>query len=170
MNRKLIFSTALLLLAGNAVAQTDTSEVLVQVEGSTLTLTNNAGLNFGRIVPYGSNGIVQVHADSSYGTSGVLVLDPASISASSWSVNGTAGAPYDVIMPTAVTISNINNSSDTMTVYGFSRSLNSNTGNSQLFLDGNGNDTFTVGAVLGVNANQAAGIYTGTFNVTVNYN
>ncbi len=33
-----------------------------------------------------------------------------------------------------------------------------------------GSDTFNVGATLNVGATQAAGTYSGTFDVTVNYN
>ena len=37
-------------------------------------------------------------------------------------------------------------------------------------LSGGGSDTFNVGATLNVGATQAAGTYSGTFDVTVNYN
>ena len=37
-------------------------------------------------------------------------------------------------------------------------------------LDENGQDSFTIGATLTVNANQTGGLYSGTFDVTVDYN
>jgi hypothetical protein len=160
MNRKLVLAFALLLLAGNAAAQTATSTVTVQVENRAITLTNTGGLNFGTILPYGSPGSVTVGSNGAYSASNAFVSNAANISASSWSVTGIPGAPYAVTLPTSVTISN---GTETMTVSSFNRS-----GAAQLLLDAGGNGTFNVGARLNVGTNQPAGTYAGTFNV--NYN
>jgi spore coat protein U-like protein len=163
MNRKIALAAALLLLAGNAAAQTATSTVTVQVESRAITLANVAGLNFGTILPYGSAGSVTVGTTGSYSASNAYISNATGISASAWAVTGIPGAPYAVTLPNSVTITN---GSETMTVNGFTRSG----GTSQLNLDAAGNGTFTVGARLNVGANQPAGTYAGTFNVTVNYN
>jgi spore coat protein U-like protein len=162
MNRKIALAAALLLLAGNATAQTATSTVTVEVESRAITLANVAGLNFGTILPYGSAGSVFVYSNGTYATSNAFISNATGIAASAWAVTGVPGAPYAVTLPNSVTITN---GTETMTVNSFSRS-----GGGQLNLDAAGNGTFTVGARLNVGANQPAGTYAGTFNVTVNYN
>ncbi len=165
MNRKiaLALAVAMLLLAGNAAAQTATSTVTVQVESRAITLTNVAGLNFGTILPYGSAGSVFVNSNGTYSTSNAFISNATGVAPSAWAVTGVPGAPYAVTLPNSVTITN---GTETMTVNSFSRSG----GSGQLNLDAAGNGSFTVGARLNVGANQPAGTYAGTFNVTVNYN
>ena len=72
------------------------------------------------------------------------------------------GGAYAVTLPVSVVVSN---GTHTMSVGTFGRS-----GQTQLLLDGTGSATFNVGAALQIGANQPAGLYTGSFNVTVSYN
>ena len=162
--KKIALLGALLLgLSVEAHAQQSaTSTVRVEVESRAITLANVAGLDFGKILPYGSAGSITVFSNGTHGASNAFVSDATTIQASSWAVTGIPGAPFAVTLPTSVTISN---GAENMTVTNFNRS-----GATQLFLDAAGNATFTAGARLNVGANQPAGIYTGTFNVTVNYN
>lgn len=162
--KKIVLLGALLLgLSAEAHAQQSaTSTIRVEVESRAITLTNVAGLNFGKILPYGSAGSVTVFANGTPAASNAFISDATNIQASAWAVTGIPGAPFAVTLPTSVTI---NNGTENMTVTNFSRS-----GATQLFLDAAGNASFTAGARLNVGANQPAGIYSGTFNVTVNYN
>ena len=48
--------------------------------------------------------------------------------------------------------------------------LSATSGTSTLTLDGTGVDTMTIGATLNMAAAQPAGDYTGTFNLTIDYN
>lgn len=163
--KKIVLLGALLLgLSAEAYAQQSAnSTIRVEVESRAITLANVAGLDFGKILPYGSAGSIAVSSNGTYSASNAFISDATSIQASAWAVNGIPGAPFAVTLPTSVTISN---GTENMTVTNFSR-----TGSTQqLFLDAAGNASFNVGARLNVGANQPAGIYAGTFNVTVNYN
>ena len=162
MDKKFLLAVALLGLSANAAAQTASSTIDVEIESRAITLANTGGLNFGKVLPYGSAGNVYVSINGVGSTSNAFISDATNIRASSWAVTGIPGAPFAVTLPTSVTI---NNGTENMTVTSFNRS-----GASQLFLDAAGNNNFTVGARLNVGANQPVGIYSGTFNVTVNYN
>lgn len=159
---KFLFAIGLLALSANAAAQSASSTVTVEVESRAITLTNNTGLNFGTILPYGSAGYVFVANNGTYSTSNAYISNATGITASTWSVQGIPGAPYAVTLPTSVVISN---GTETMTVSNFNRS-----GAVQLYLDAAGGGAFGVGARLNVGANQPAGTYAGSFNVTVSYN
>ena len=163
--KKIVLLGALLLgLSAEAYAQQSaTSTVRVEVESRAITLANVAGLDFGKVLPYGSAGSVTVSASGSYSASNAFISDATTIQASAWSVTGIPGAPFAITLPTSVTI---NNGVENMTVTNFGRSG----GLAQQYLDAAGNASFNVGARLNVGANQPAGIYSGTFNVTVNYN
>ena len=162
MDKKFLLAVALLGLSANAAAQTASSTIDVEIESRAITLVNTGGLNFGRVLPYGSPGIVFVSANGVGSTSNAFISDATNIRASSWDVTGIPGAPYAITLPTSVVISN---GTENMTVSSFVRS-----GPVQPLMDAAGNSSFNVGARLGVGANQPVGIYTGTFNVTVSYN
>lgn len=164
MDKKFLLAVALLGLSANAAAQTASSTIDVEIESRAITLANTGGLNFGKILPYGSTGYVYVNNNGTYSTSNAFISDATNIRASSWSVSGIPGAPFAVTLPSSVVISN---GSDNMTVASFERSGSPFT---SLTLDAAGNSSFTVGARLTVGANQPVGVYAGTFNVTVNYN
>ena len=162
MDKKFLLAVALLGLSANAAAQTASSTINVEIESRAITLVNNGGLNFGKVLPYGSAGAVFVGSNGTASASNAFISDATNVRASSWAVTGIPGAPFAVTLPTSVTISN---GTGNMTVTSFNRS-----GAPQLLLDAAGNSNFTVGARLNVGANQPVGVYAGTFNVTVNYN
>jgi spore coat protein U-like protein len=162
MDKKFLLAVALLGLSANAAAQTASSTINVEIESRAITLVNNGGLNFGKVLPYGSAGFVFVATNGVGSASNAFISDATNVRASSWAVTGIPGAPFAVTLPTSVTISN---GTENMTVSSFNRS-----GAGQPFLDAAGNGSFNVGARLNVGANQPVGVYTGTFNVTVSYN
>lgn len=162
MDKKFLLAVALLGMSANAAAQTASATIDVEIESRAITLTNTGGLNFGKVLPYGSAGYVYVSTNGVGSTSNAFISDATNIRASSWAVNGIPGAPFAVNLPTSVVISN---GTENMTITSFNRS-----GATQLYLDAAGNNSFNVGARLNVGANQPVGVYTGTFNVTVNYN
>ncbi len=162
MDKKFLLAVALLGLSANAAAQSASSTINVEIESRAITLANTGGLNFGKVLPYGSAGYVYVSPNGVGSTANAFISDATNVRASSWAVNGVPGAPFAVTLPTSVVI---NNGTENMTVTAFNRS-----GAAQQFLDAAGNGSFTVGARLNVGANQPIGVYTGTFNVTVSYN
>ncbi len=164
MQSKILFGALLVALSSNVSANTASSTINVEVENRAITLTSVAGLNFGKILPFGSAGSVTVSVTGVATASNAFIADASDAQASSWTVNGVPGAPYAISLPSSnVTITN---GTENMTVSNFTRSG----GSTQLFLDAGGNANFNVGARLNVGANQPAGVYAGTFNVTVNYN
>ncbi len=163
MDMKFLLLAVLMCFSANAAAQTASATIDVEIESRTLTLANTGGLNFGKIVPYGSAGTVYVNPiNGAPSANNAFISNPTDIRVSTWVVTGIPGAPYAVTLPSSVAISN---GTHTMSVGTFGRS-----GQTLLFLDAAGNGSFNVGAALQIGANQPAGIYTGTFNVTVSYN
>jgi hypothetical protein len=164
MKKTIIVGTLLLAATGIANAASDTSTATVTIENQAISLTNTQGLNFGTVLPYGRNGTVTVNANGQGSASSAYISDASAITASAWDVTGVPGAPYAVTLPPNNTVT-VSNGTETMTVTGFTAA-----GGTQQTLDAAGNDSFTVGATLKVGANQPAGVYTGTYNVTVSYN
>jgi spore coat protein U-like protein len=130
-----------------------------------ISITNVADLNFGNIVAGTGAGTVTVATTGNRTSTGDVILPSATlgtVNAAEFKVTGLADATYAITLPTSIDISETGGT--TMTVTDFT-SNPSGTGT----LAG-GTQTLSVGAMLNVKANQAAGNYTGTFNVTVAYN
>ncbi len=163
MDKKFLLAVALLGLSANAAAQTASSTMNVEIETRSITLVNTGGLNFGKVLPYSSAGSITIDPNNNVATaSGAFITDATNVRRSSWAVTGVTRAAYIVTLPTSVVVSN---GTQNMTVSNFIR----NGYDPHLWLDAAGNGIFYVGARLNVGANQAAGIYTGMFNVTVSY-
>lgn len=126
-----------------------------------LTVTNNTNLNFASIVPDAAPGTVAVDVAGERTCAANLTCTGAT-EAADFTVVGTANSTYTVSLPADA---NIVSGANTMLVNNFVSSLVGETGT----LAG-GTDTFQLGATLNVGANQATGTYSGTFDVTVEYN
>lgn len=122
-----------------------------------LTISQNQPLNFGIIVPDSSG-------DSTVDQSGNTTGDAQHLGGAqnaTFDITGYENSSYTITLDNSTTLTS---GSDSMTVTslsiegGTSRSLSS------------GSDSFDVNGVLEVGASQAAGNYTGTYNVTINYN
>ena len=129
-----------------------------------LTITNTAGLDFGRIVASTTAGTVTINPTTGVRTrTGGATLAGGTPSVARFIVTGTENRIVTITGATgAITLSN--GTGGTMTVNTFR--LN---GARNRRLSAAGTVTIQVGARLNVRANQASGIYNGTFNVTVNY-
>jgi hypothetical protein len=155
-----------LLSAGTAFAQQNTASASANAQArvvASIQLTKNQDLNFGDVVAGGSLGtVVMSTAGVRSVTGGTTLGNPNGAQAAAFTVNGQAAATYAITLPGApVTISSGGNN---MTVDTWAGSKGTGT------LSAGGSDNFSVGATLHVAANQATGSYTGTFNVSVNYN
>lgn len=121
-------------------------------------------LAFGSLVA-GSGGSVTVSPASVRSASGGVVLVPSGPGAAAqFSVTGDPNATYAISLPGNGVVS-LTSGSNTMAVNNFTSSPNL-TG----ALSVGGSQTLMVGATLSVGSNQAPGSYSGTFDVTVNYN
>jgi len=150
-----LFATAAHAQA-SATAAADASVTIV----APLAISKTADLAFGTIVANAeSAGTVTVAPSGARSLATVTALGSGE-SAATYNVTGDVGRAYSVDLPTEITLGD--GGANSMTVDDF-------THNASLTLTG-GAETFGVGATLNVGANQPAGTYTGTFNVTVAYN
>ena len=134
---------------------TATAEIL-----TTIAVSSARSLNFGQIAVNGA-GTVAIAGNGTVTCSSLLVCT-GSQSTAAFNVTGSAGQAYVTTVPTAaVTLSD--GAGNTMTVDNFAAHFPA--GNT---LTG-GASTFEVGGRLNVGATQAAGVYSGTFSVSVEY-
>jgi hypothetical protein len=134
-----------------------------------ISITKDIDLQFGKIVRSTSDGTVVIDASatptpeytnvSAFTGAGVL-----SVTAAKFTVNGETGYTYTITLPDDNTVTISGPGEEDMTVTGFT----SNPDGTGVLAGGT--QTLYVGATLNVGENQAAGDYTGTFNVTVAYN
>ncbi len=143
-----------------ATASATASATIVQA----ITVTQVANLNFASIAPSATGGNVTVDtADTRTACTGSQFCS-GTVTSASFSVAGAASYGYSITLPTAaVTLTRVSGT-ETMSVSTFAH----NKGGTPA-LSAAGADTFKVGATLAVGANQVAGVYNGTFNVTVDY-
>jgi len=175
MKKVLIIFAAIIMMAAvstNLMAQPNTVSTNASANIVVpLTITKTADLCFGTMTSPtgGSTVLLQPNGNISVTYNGgnmVLLSQTPTPSVAGYTVTGQTNTYYNIYLPASVTITNP--SSNTMTIDGWLTSENNN--GTVGFLDGNGHDAFTLGGTLHVGGYQALGLYTGTFNVTVNYN
>jgi hypothetical protein len=156
------FIAGALLLAGTAAfAQSPTASANATAEIlSPIALAKNSDLVFGSITPTGTAGTVSLSAAGSRTPTNVTLASGA-FNAASFTATGTGSQTFTITPDSSATLNGT--PSGTMTVDTFTTSAGAGTLAS-------GTQTFTLGGTLHVGANQAAGSYTGSFNVTVAYN
>jgi hypothetical protein len=150
-------ATVVVGLGGTAAhAATGTADVSATILDA-VTVTNTADLLFGNIAAGAAPATVSISAGGTVNCGGLVcngTQNPAG-----FSVTGTAGQTVGISLPlTSITLTS---GTDSMTVSGLASDVAS------IVLDGT--DAFTVGGSLAVAANQAAGTYTGSFSVDVDY-
>jgi hypothetical protein len=131
-----------------------------------ITLTKTLDMSFGNIAvnPTAPGGTVTLPAASTATRTitGGITLPTVNglVQAAKFTVNGEGTSAYSIAIPGTITITS---SSNTMTIVPLSNPSGSGA------LVGGTQDIY-VGGTLTVGASQAVGSYTGTFNLTVNYN
>lgn len=144
--------------AASTVTATATAEVL-----NSLTLTASGNLEFGQIAS-NTGGTLIVNANSTVSQSGGLVSTGTRAPAS-FSVTGSPNAVVLVTVPVGAATLTRSGGTETMTLDGFNTNPN---GAFQLDAAA-GRGAFAVGGTLHVAANQVPGTYSGTFNLSVEY-
>ena len=144
--------------AAATATATATAEVL-----ETLTLTAVNDLNFGQIAA-NSGGTVTVNANSSVSSTGSLISTGTRAPAT-FDVTGTANTTVGVTLPAAAVNLTRTGGTETMSLAGF----NSNPNGAFQLNATTGVGTFEVGGTLHVASGQAPGTYSGTFDVSVEY-
>jgi hypothetical protein len=156
--QKLKFALLLSALAWAAAAPVSWAAPLA-IGGSTQSLA------FGSFVAVSGGSVTITANPPGRGSSGTVVLLPSGTwSAASFSVTGDPSATYAITLPANGAVA-LTSGANTMAVNAFTSSPAS-TGQ----LGAGGSQTLGVGATLSVGNNQAAGSYSGSFVVTVEYN
>jgi hypothetical protein len=126
---------------------------------SPMTITKNVDLNFGNIAAGAAAGTVVMSTTGVRTPTNVILPSvTGTVTAAQFTVTGLAGSNYVITLPGTV---NLTSGSNSMTLDNFTEDATN-------VLTG-GTETFGVGATLNIEANQAVGLYTGTFDVTVDY-
>lgn len=130
------------------------------------SLTPNTPLSFGSFTAGGAGGSISVTSGGGRSRTGTVVLASQGVpaAAAQLNVSGTASATFAITLP-ADGVVTLSDGSHTMALNGFVSSP-SLTG----ALSGGGTAVISVGATLTVNPSQAPGSYSGSFDVTLNYN
>jgi hypothetical protein len=161
---------ALLVTCSVALAQQDHAHAVATPAGATITaaitIVHTAHLHFGQVVPgVGAGTVEQSPAASPTRTATNCTLgNTTGMSPATFTVGGEPNATYAITLPGDSDVT-ITGAGDPMAITAFTSSPSS-TGT----LSGGGSQTLYVGATLNVGAAQVAGVYTGTFDVTVTYN
>lgn len=134
-----------------------------------ISIENNTDLNFGNIMASSTAGTVRLNPNGNRSrTAGATFISssPGTVSAAQFTVSGQPNCTYSITLPANNAVLLTRPGGVNMQVRPFRHSLGSATPK----LDASGQQIFTVGSTLRVNANQAPGLYTGEFQVTVAYN
>lgn len=128
-----------------------------------LTLSNTRGLDFGRFVAGAGGTVILAPNGARSRTGAVVLLNSPTVGQASFNAIRSSGNKSAVIITIPANGSiRLNSGTNSMAVNNFV-STPASTGSVQTPM------TMSVGATLVVAPNQAPGTYSGTFNVTVNY-
>ena len=170
MKKTSIIIAAIIMIAGftsSLMAQNviQTGAAAKIVSALTVSNTDLDGLHFGTMTRPTAATTVLVTAGNVRSDGGAITLlaQTPTYHVAHYSVSGDGTATYLITLPT--TNVPITNGSVSMIVNNFTSSKASNIGTLV-----SGADTFTVGATLNLDINQASGLYTGTYDVSVAYN
>ena len=165
MNKKLLLAagaalTATTIYSTSLNAATVTSTASANVLAPLTIADGTDQMNFGNVSGDATNAttVVLTTAGGTSSTDGAIVS--GSPTAADFDVTGAGNAAYTITLPGSTVLKG---DGPEMTVDTFTSSVASPSS-----LTG-GTGSFTVGATLHINANQAVGVYTGNYDITVDY-
>jgi hypothetical protein len=136
-----------------------------------IAITETASLHFGTMTVLEGTGGTCVLSTQGVRTqtAGVNLSFQAPLASNAaYNVTGAVNTSYSITLPVKITVTNLSN---TMTIGNLvARPASAGADALTGALSSGGEDNFTIGGTLNVLPGQAAGLYTGTFNVTVVYN
>lgn len=132
-----------------------------------LAITQTRQLNFGAINVSTGNAVVNMSAQNGNrtivsGAAGITLISSLPGNPAEFAITGQPNTSINVSLPNSIILTG---PGAAMTVNNFSR----RPGGSSTNINSNGDLTLKVGADLIINANQAAGVYNGTYTISVNY-
>ena len=169
MKKFLVFTAAIVVSVSSFAQGNPTASATATASANIiqpLEIVKTADLAFGNIASGTSEGTVVIATDGARtSTGGVTLIEAGNVSnAASFDVNGLADASFTIEVPASIVIET-EGGAEQMTVDNFVSSLGADS-----VLNANGEATLQVGATLNVSAQQAAGLYSGSFDVIVAYN
>lgn len=168
----LLFAMLPTLVSAQATESTVAAANLI----TPLTITETSALHFGTMA-ISTNGTCILSTDGTRTATGGVNLSsavPASANAT-YTVGGLASTAYAVTLPATITVSHSSGTGADLTISAL-KALVTNTGTDQNqgnivgALDGSGADGISVGGTLSIPDGTNAGLYNGTFDVTIAYN
>jgi hypothetical protein len=167
---KLAIMALALFGAGSAVAATSATASSTGIVVTPIAITKTADLSFGNIAGSGSTGTVTVSPNGTRAVAGGAVAAGGTSTAAQFNVTGQSGLTYAIDMTgTSASLTSGGNSMSFTAISDTSASAIT-TGIATTGTLTGGAQTIYVGGALAVGINQAAGTYTGTISVAVNYN
>jgi hypothetical protein len=167
MKKSIMVFAAVVLMAGfttQLMAQTENTAVGAKIVVA-MTITEVNALHFGTMSVPGTIATVVVPPTGVRTFTGTITLLPGTPTyiAASYTTTGPSGGTYQITLPTSTTITS---GANNMVVNTFTCSAPDPTAAVLTLTAG----AFTVGATLNLASAQPAGIYAGTFDVTVTSN
>jgi hypothetical protein len=157
----ILAATGLATYQANAATATANGTATVMTP---IAITTDADLDFGAFSAL-TGGTVAIDSAGTRSATGSVVLSSSEAGgAASFTVTGQADATYTITLPSTATITHSVDDTQTMTIDSFT----SNPGTTGTLTAGT--QTLAVGGTLTVASAQMAGSYTGTFDVSVEYN
>ncbi len=167
INNKLLMAAGVATLSASffsasvtAATATGTADVTVLEPLAIATGTNS--MDFGEVAGDADNGTTVSLSPGGVVTAGAGATAAGTPSAGDFDVTGESNLFYGISLPVSILLSGGGGAD--MTVDNFSSDAIANPQ-----LSAAGTDSFSVGAVLNINANQGAGAYNGSYDITVNY-
>lgn len=132
-----------------------------------LTISQTKQLDFGAINVSTGNAVVRMSSQNGSrtvvsGGAGITLISSLPGNPAEFLIKGQSNTSVFITVSSSTTLTG---PGAPMTVNNFNR----RPGTSALNLNSNGEATLKIGADLNINANQGAGVYNGTYNVTINY-
>ncbi|NLA14919.1 MAG: DUF4402 domain-containing protein [Bacteroidales bacterium] len=164
-----LFGFATISFAQNeATASANAGAKVIEV----IKLTKNVDLEFGNIVSGAGTVVIAPEAGvTRTGTEALIAISTAdrTPTAAKFTVTGETGWKYSIAIPTeSIDLEHVTDDSATMTVNAWALSSTHTAEHNVISGTATANE-FYVGATLNANANQKAGVYHGSFDVTVTY-
>ncbi len=156
--------TALTAADANAQASATQSANINALINNPLVLAKTGDMNFGEIAPSTAATTVIIDPDGGVNGASTAIGLGGTPTAADFEVSGLPGQTYSVTLPV--------NGSIVLTGPGTDMAVDDFTHDASGSLSGAGSqpNAFGVGATLTVGANQTAGAYSGSFDVTLSYN
>lgn len=162
ISKKIAAAFVLATVASSGAAQAASVTASASATIATpIAISQTAGMDFGSVSASATAGTAVLSTTGVLTPTGGVSALGGTPTAAAFSVSGQSGSTFAISLPTSATLSN---GASSMTLNAFAH----NAGVTPALTGGT--KTFNVGATLNIGANQAAGAYSGTYAVTVNYN